>query len=76
MSFLSQTDPETNSILDSERKRQRETIDLIASENYPSRAVFEAECSILTSKYAEGYPGKRYYGGCENIDMIENQILT
>ncbi len=71
MSFLSQTDPETNGILDSERKRQRETINLIASENYPSRAVFEAQGTILTSKYAEGYPHKRYYGGCENADAVE-----
>ncbi len=75
MSFLSQTDPETNGILDSERKRQKETINLIASENYPSRAVFEAECSILTSKYAEGYPGKRYYGGCENVDAVERLAI-
>ena len=71
MSFLSQSDPEISGILDSERKRQGETIDLIASENYPSRAVFEAQGTILTSKYAEGYPHKRYYGGCENADAVE-----
>jgi glycine hydroxymethyltransferase len=72
MSSLGQTDPEIDSILNLEAKRQRETIDLIASENYPSRAVFEAQASILTSKYAEGYPHRRYYGGCENADAVEN----
>ncbi len=71
MSFLSETDPEISEVLGLEEKRQRNTIDLIASENYPSRAVLEAQNSILTSKYAEGYPGKRYYGGCENGDKIE-----
>jgi len=75
MSFLSQTDSEINHIINLERKKQRETINLIASENYPSQAVFEAECSILTSKYAEGYPGKRYYGGCENMDLVENLAI-
>ncbi len=72
MNFLSQTDPEIGHILNMEVKRQRETINLIASENYPSRAVFEAQGSILTSKYAEGYPQKRYYGGCANVDTVEN----
>ncbi len=72
MSSLSQFDPEISNIISQEKRRQANTIDLIASENYPSRAVFEAEHSILTSKYAEGYPGKRYYGGCENIDLVEN----
>ncbi len=71
MSFLSETDPEISEALGLEGKRQRDTIDLIASENYPSRAVLEAQNSILTSKYAEGYPGKRYYAGCENGDQIE-----
>ena len=75
MSSLSQTDPEISHALDLERKRQRQTINLIASENYPSRAVFEAEASILTSKYAEGYPQQRYYGGCENIDTVENLAI-
>jgi len=72
MSSLGQTDPEIDSVLNLETKRQRETINLIASENYPSRAVFEAQNSILTSKYAEGYPQRRYYGGCENADAVEN----
>ena len=71
MSFLSKTDPKIASIIDKENRRHQEMIDLIASENYPSRAVFEAQDSILTSKYAEGYPGKRYYGGCENVDAVE-----
>lgn len=75
MSFLRQTDPEIHSAIESEKKRHRETINLIASENYPSRAVFEAEASILTSKYAEGYPSRRYYGGCENIDKVENLAI-
>ncbi len=75
MSFLSQTDSEIGHIINLERKKQLETINLIASENYPSRAVFEAQGSILTSKYAEGYPQRRYYGGCENIDLVENLTI-
>jgi glycine hydroxymethyltransferase len=58
-----------------EVKRQKETINLIASENYASRAVLEAQGSFLTDKYAEGYPGKRYYGGCENVDVVENLAI-
>ena len=76
MSFLRKTDPEIYQAINSEEKRHRETIDLIASENYPSRAVFEAEASILTTKYAEGYPHRRYYGGCENIDVVENLAIA
>jgi glycine hydroxymethyltransferase len=75
MSFLSQTDPEINQIIKLEGGKQRETINLIASENYPSQAVVEAQGSILTSKYAEGYPQRRYYGGCENIDLVENLAI-
>ena len=75
MSFLSQTDPEVNHVLNMEAKRQRETINLIASENYASKAVLEAEGSLLTNKYAEGYPHHRYYGGCENIDVVENLAI-
>jgi len=75
MSFLSQTDSEINHIIILERKKQRETINLIASENYPSQAILEAQGSILTSKYAEGYPQRRYYGGCENIDLVENLAI-
>jgi len=75
MSFLSQNDPEMSHILDTENKRQQETVNLIASENYPSQAVYEAQCSILTSKYAEGYPQRRYYGGCVNADAVERLAI-
>jgi len=75
MSLLSQTDPEISHALYMEGKRQRETINLIASENYPSQAVFEAQGSILTSKYAEGYPQRRYYGGCANADIVEKLAI-
>jgi glycine hydroxymethyltransferase len=75
MSFLSQTDPEIYNAIEREKKRQKEIINLIASENYVSRAVLEAQGSFLTYKYAEGYPGHRYYGGCENMDTIENLAI-
>lgn len=75
MSYLSQTDPEVSRVLYMEGKRQRETINLIASENYVSRAVLEAEGSFLTNKYAEGYPRQRYYGGCENMDIVEGLAI-
>jgi len=75
MSFLSQTDPEISHAVYMEGKRQRETINLIASENYVSRAVLEAEGSFLTNKYAEGYPKRRYYGGCENMDIVESLAI-
>ena len=75
MSFLSQTDPEISGVIDAEAERQRETINLIASENYASRAVIEAQGSFLTNKYAEGYPQRRYYGGCENMDTIESLAI-
>ena len=75
MSFLRQTDPETSRALYLEGKRQKETINLIASENYASRAVLEAQGSFLTNKYAEGYPQQRYYGGCENMDVVEGLAI-
>jgi len=75
MDSLSQTDPEISQAMELEAKRQRETINLIASENYASRAVLQAEGSFLTNKYAEGYPGKRYYGGCENVDIVEDLAI-
>jgi glycine hydroxymethyltransferase len=75
MSFLSEVDPEINHAIILEAKRQKETINLIASENYTSKAVLEAQGSFLSSKYAEGYPGRRYYGGCENMDTIENLAI-
>jgi glycine hydroxymethyltransferase len=68
---LAQADPEIAGWIGKELGRQREKIELIASENITSRAVLEAQGSILTNKYAEGYPGRRYYGGCENVDEIE-----
>jgi glycine hydroxymethyltransferase len=72
MSYLSKTDPEIADIIEMERLRQHNGIELIASENLVSHAVLEAMGSIMTNKYAEGYPGKRYYGGCEFHDMAEN----
>lgn len=75
MSSLHQTDPEVSSALNSEAKRQRETINLIASENYASKAVLEAQGSFLTNKYAEGYPQRRYYGGCDNVDVLESLAI-
>jgi len=70
--YISQNDPELASALDAELQRQRSTIELIASENFVSMAVLEATGTVLTNKYAEGYPGKRYYGGCEKVDIVEN----
>ncbi|MFC1993007.1 serine hydroxymethyltransferase [Chloroflexota bacterium] len=75
MSFLEQTDAEISRALHLEEKRQRETINLIPSENYTSRAVLEAQGSSLTNKYAEGYPQRRYYGGCENVDTVESLAI-
>lgn len=69
------TDPEIASAIDRELARQRDTIELIASENFASRAVLEAAGSVLTNKYAEGYPGKRYYGGCDMVDIAENLAI-
>ena len=68
---LHSTDPEIAEVIDSELDRQRNCIELIASENVVSEAVLEAAGSVLTNKYAEGYPGKRYYGGCEKVDIAE-----
>ena len=75
MDFLRKTDPEISHAFYLEAKRQKETINLIASENYASRAVLEAEGSIFIGKYAEGYPRRRYYGGCENVDMAEDLAI-
>ncbi len=69
--YLSQQDPEIAAALASEGRRQRDGIELIASENYVSDAVLEAQGSVLTNKYAEGLPGKRYYGGCQYVDVVE-----
>ena len=72
MSVLAERDPEIAAAIGAELGRQRSTIELIASENFVSPAVMEAVGSVLTNKYAEGYPGRRYYGGCEKVDVIEN----
>ena len=69
---LSEVDPEIAAVLTAELERQRDFLEMIASENFVSRAVLEAQGSVLTNKYAEGYPGKRYYGGCEAVDVAEN----
>lgn len=68
-------DKELKKALEKEIKRQNENIELIASENYVSKSILELQGSILTNKYAEGYPGKRYYGGCENIDIFESKAI-
>jgi glycine hydroxymethyltransferase len=75
MGFLEQADAELSRTLECEKERQKEIVNLIASENYASRAVLEAQGSFLTFKYAEGYPRKRYYGGCENMDAIEELAI-
>ena len=69
---LAQTDPELFAAIQAEDQRQEDHIELIASENYCSPAVMEAQGCQMTNKYAEGYPGKRYYGGCEHVDVAEN----
>ncbi|MBE6096801.1 MAG: serine hydroxymethyltransferase [Schwartzia sp.] len=71
MDSLAKADPEIKEQLDNELKRQQSKLELIASENIVSKAVMEAQGSVLTNKYAEGYPGKRYYGGCECVDVVE-----
>jgi len=73
--LLADQDPELADAIRSEERRQRENLELIASENYASRAVREASASVMTNKYAEGYPGKRYYGGCENVDIAERLAI-
>jgi len=72
MKHLSQQDPAVFQSIQDELKRQRTKIELIASENFVSEAVMEAQGSVLTNKYAEGYPGRRYYGGCEHVDVVED----
>lgn len=72
---LASFDPEINAAIEAEAKRQEAHIELIASENYASPAVMAAQGSVLTNKYAEGYPGKRYYGGCEHVDVVEQLAI-
>ncbi|MEW6614980.1 MAG: serine hydroxymethyltransferase [Thermodesulfobacteriota bacterium] len=76
MSILREADPEIAEVIRLETKRQAYRLELIASENFVSEAVLEAQGSILTNKYAEGYPKKRYYGGCEFVDSVENLAIT
>jgi len=72
---LAQLDPEVAAAVDAELARQRDTLEMIASENFAPRAVLEAQGTVLTNKYAEGYPGRRYYGGCEHVDVIEQLAI-
>jgi glycine hydroxymethyltransferase len=72
---LAAADPEVYAAIENEERRQRENLELIASENYASRAVREATASLMTNKYAEGYPGRRYYGGCEFVDVAETLAI-
>ena len=74
MDFLSAADPEVGAAVCKEYERQNRNIELIASENVVSPAVLVAAGSVLTNKYAEGYPGKRYYGGCEYVDIVEEYL--
>jgi glycine hydroxymethyltransferase len=75
MSFLEKVDPKVSQAIDLETRRQAGKIELIASENFVSEAVLEAQGSVMTNKYAEGYPGKRYYGGCEFVDIVESLAI-
>lgn len=72
MNFIAKQDPEVWAAIADEERRQRDGLEMIASENYTSPAVMQAAGSVLTNKYAEGYPGRRYYGGCEFVDVVEN----
>jgi len=73
---LSALDPEVATAMAGELARQRDTLEMIASENFVPRAVLQAQGSVLTNKYAEGYPGRRYYGGCENVDIVEDLAIA
>src|SRR3712207_6560036 len=73
---LSVVDPEIAAVLEQELGRQRETLEMIASENFVPVSVLEAQGSVLTNKYAEGYPGRRYYGGCEFVDIAEELAIA
>src|SRR5512137_2475740 len=72
---LKRTDPEVARAIEAEIEREKNTLVLIASENYASRAVMEAAASVMTNKYAEGYPQKRYYGGCDYVDVAERLAI-
>ena len=73
---LAESDPEVAQAIRDELHRQNDGLELIASENFVSRAVLEAAGSVMTNKYAEGYPGKRYYGGCEFVDVVERAAIA
>ena len=72
---LQNIDSEISDAIENEKRRQQDNINLIASENYASTAVLEAQGSVFTNKYAEGYPGRRYYGGCEYVDVVEQLAI-
>src|SRR6476469_2139501 len=72
---LSEADPEIYAAIEQEHERQQDEIELIASENIVSKAVLDAAGTLLTNKYAEGYPGKRYYGGCQYVDIVEQLAI-
>ncbi len=76
MRSLAEVDPEVSCAIGLETRRQQQTLELIASENVASQAVLEAQGSVLTNKYAEGYPGRRYYGGCEFVDIVESLAIS
>ena len=73
---LESVDPEIAAVLQAELDRQRSFLEMIASENFVPRAILESQGSVLTNKYAEGYPGKRYYGGCEAVDVAESLAIA
>ena len=75
MSLLTEQDPDVARAIALEDERQRNSVVLIASENYASKAVLEAQTGVMNNKYAEGYPGRRYYGGCENVDVVESLAI-
>src|ERR1700751_5548205 len=75
MDLLQQADPDVWQAIQAERQRQQQGLEMIASENYTSPAVMAVQGSVLTNKYAEGYPGRRYYGGCEVVDVAERLAI-
>lgn len=75
MDHLAKTDPEIRKAIDQELDRQQNNLEMIASENFTSPAVMEASGCVMTNKYAEGYPAKRYYGGCEYVDIAESLAI-
>ena len=72
---IAELDPEVAASIDAELRRQQNGLEMIASENHTATAVMQAQGSVLTNKYAEGYPGRRYYGGCEHVDVIEQLAI-